>query len=389
MAMDEDCATVDELYNERMRSWYFSRQEIENNSPSRKDGIDRRKESELRMLYCSFIGDVGRRLKLPQISIATAIMFCHRFYLHQSHAKNEWQTIATVCIFLAAKVEDTPCALDSVVRVAYETMYRRDSTAARRISQKDVFEKQKALILIGERLLLSTVRFDFNVQHPYKPLLDALNKLRITRKDVRQVAWNFVNDWLRSTLCLQYKPHYIAAGSLFLAAKFHNVKLPSGRGYAWWNEFDVNPRQLEAAIREMMELYASKQRSVATPHLEKPIVEAPAVEKQQISSSPDSVLSAPGFSTSSPSHDLNGEEGGSQRDFECSTSNAEVEKGLNQVDVCRIKELMKKRKRQREVYGKAVTSVDCNEEEDAWIEREIEGGIILGAESPRKKRKQL
>lgn len=139
----------------------------------------------------------------------------------------------------------------------------------------------------------------------------------------------------------------------------------------------------------MMELYASKQRSVATPHLEKPIVEAPAGEKQQISSSPDSVLSAPGFSTSSPSHDLNGEEGGSQRDFECSTSNAEVEKGLNQVDVCRIKELMKKRKRQREVYGKAVTSVDCNEEEDAWIEREIEGGIILGAESPRKKRKQL
>lgn len=57
--------------------------------------------------------------------------------------------------------------------------------------------------------------------------------------------WCFVYFRLRSTLCLQYKPHYIAAGSLFLAAKFHNVKLPSGRGYAWWNEFDVNPRQLE------------------------------------------------------------------------------------------------------------------------------------------------
>ncbi|OAY78300.1 Cyclin-T1-2, partial [Ananas comosus] len=223
MAMDEDCATVDELYNERMRSWYFSRQEIENNSPSRKDGIDRRKESELRMLYCSFIGDVGRRLKLPQISIATAIMFCHRFYLHQSHAKNEWQTIATVCIFLAAKVEDTPCALDSVVRILVPEHL---------VPWQDVFEKQKALILIGERLLLSTERFDFNVQHPYKPLLDALNKLRITRKDVRQAP---------EYTGLQYKPHYIA----------------------------------QAAIREMMELYASS-KDQWLPHLEKPIVEAPA-----------------------------------------------------------------------------------------------------------------
>lgn len=49
---------------------------------------------------------------------------------------------------------------------------------------------------------------------------------------------------LRTTLCLQYKPHYIAAGSLYIAAKIHNVKLPSGKDYAWWNEFDVTPKQL-------------------------------------------------------------------------------------------------------------------------------------------------
>lgn len=33
----------------------------------------------------------------PQITIATAIMFCHRFYLHQSHAKNEWQVYICLC----------------------------------------------------------------------------------------------------------------------------------------------------------------------------------------------------------------------------------------------------------------------------------------------------
>ena len=32
---------------------------------------------------------------------------------------------------------------------------------------------------------------------------------------------------LRTSLCLQFKPHHIAAGAIFLAAKFLKVKLPS------------------------------------------------------------------------------------------------------------------------------------------------------------------
>lgn len=290
-------------------SWYFSREEIENNSCSRKDGIDAKKESQLRMLYCSFLRDVGMRLGLPQITIATAMMFCHRFYLHQSHAKNEWQTIATVCMFLASKVEETPCGLDKVVIAAYEMMYRRDPAAAQRIHQKEVFDKQKALILIGERLLLSTIRFDFNIQHPYKPLLDAIKKLGITHKDVRQVAWNFVNDWLRTTLCLQYKPHYIAAGSLFLAAKLHHVRLPSERGHVWWHEFDVAPQQLEEIIQQMTQLLAYKRRPMVAPALKKPM-QSPLAAKQEESSSPDSVLIMPGSCRSSSSHDFDGDAGG-------------------------------------------------------------------------------
>ncbi|CAN6446566.1 unnamed protein product [Victoria cruziana] len=71
--------------------WYYSKKEIEENSPSRKDGIDLRKETCLRKLYCSFLEELGIKLKVPQVTIATAVMFCHRFYLGQSHAKNDWQ----------------------------------------------------------------------------------------------------------------------------------------------------------------------------------------------------------------------------------------------------------------------------------------------------------
>lgn len=53
---------------------------------------------------------------------------------------------------------------------------------------------------------------------------------------------------LRTSLCLQFKPHHIAAGAIFLAAKFLKVKLPSDGEKVWWQEFEVTPRQLEGLL---------------------------------------------------------------------------------------------------------------------------------------------
>lgn len=44
--------------------WYFSRKEIEDNSPSRNDGVDLKKEAYLRKSYCTFLQDLGMRLKV-------------------------------------------------------------------------------------------------------------------------------------------------------------------------------------------------------------------------------------------------------------------------------------------------------------------------------------
>ncbi|KAJ9139647.1 hypothetical protein P3X46_030360 [Hevea brasiliensis] len=241
--------------------WYFSRKEIEENSPSRRDGIDLKKETYLRKSYCTFLQDLGMRLKVPQLTIATSIIFCHRFFLRQSHAKNDRRTIATVCMFLAGKVEETPRPLKDVILVSYEIIHKKDPEAVQRIKQKDVYEQQKELILLGERVVLSTLGFDLNVQHPYKPLVDAIKKFKVAQNALAQVAWNFVNDGLRTSLCLQFKPHHIAAGAIFLAAKFLKVKLPSDGEKVWWQEFDVTPRQLEEVSNQMLELYEQNRPS--------------------------------------------------------------------------------------------------------------------------------
>ncbi|KAK1326836.1 Cyclin-T1-3 [Acorus calamus] len=236
-------------------TWYLSRKDIEENSPSRKDGIDLKKEAYLRKSYCTFLQDLGMRLKVPQVTIATAIIFCHRFFLRQSHAKNDRRTIATVCMFLAGKVEETPRPLKDVILVSYEIIHKKDPTASQKIKQKDVYEQQKELILLGERVVLATLGFDLNVHHPYKPLVEAIKKFKVAQNALAQVAWNFVNDGLRTSLCLQFKPHHIAAGAIFLAAKFLKVKLPSDGEKVWWQEFDVTPRQLEEVSNQMLELY--------------------------------------------------------------------------------------------------------------------------------------
>ena len=44
--------------------WYLSRKEIEENSPSKSDGIDLKKETYLRKSYCTFLQDLGMRLKV-------------------------------------------------------------------------------------------------------------------------------------------------------------------------------------------------------------------------------------------------------------------------------------------------------------------------------------
>ncbi|GAB2270283.1 hypothetical protein Dimus_005187 [Dionaea muscipula] len=235
--------------------WYFSRKEIEDNSPSRQDGIDLKKETYYRKSYCTFLQDLGMRLKVPQVTIATAIIFCHRYYLRQSHAKNDRRTIATACMFLAGKVEETPRPLKDVILVSYEIIHKKDPEAVQKIKQKEVYEQQKELILMAERVVLATLGFDLNVQHPYKPLVEAIKKFRVAQNALAQVAWNFVNDGLRTSLCLQFKPHHIAAGAIFLAAKFLKVRLPSDGEKVWWQEFDVTPRQLEEVSNQMLELY--------------------------------------------------------------------------------------------------------------------------------------
>ena len=59
----------------------------------------------------------------PQLSIATAIVFYHRFYARESYEAYERFQVATTCLFLASKVEETPKKLREVIIETYKVQH--------------------------------------------------------------------------------------------------------------------------------------------------------------------------------------------------------------------------------------------------------------------------
>nr|XP_019703019.2 cyclin-T1-5 isoform X3 [Elaeis guineensis] len=187
---------------------FMSRGEIERCSPSRKDGIDPVLETHLRYSYCSYLQSLGMRLELPQTTIGTAMVLCHRFFLRRSHACHD--------------------------------------------RFQDWFEQYREKVIETEQMILTTLDFELDVQHPYAPLSSVLDKLGLSQTVLLDVAWNLVSEGLRSSLWLQFKPHHIAAGAALLAAKFLNYDLAFHQSF--WHEFQTTPSILQDVSQQLMEL---------------------------------------------------------------------------------------------------------------------------------------
>nr|AAR01224.1 cyclin T1 [Medicago truncatula] len=232
---------------------FMSRDDIDRNSPSRKDGIDVLHETHLRYSYCAFLQNLGTRLEMPQTTIGTSMVLCHRFFVRRSHACHDRFLIATAALFLAGKSEESPCPLNSVLRTSSELLHKQDFAFLSYWFPVDWFEQYRERVLEAEQLILTTLNFELGVQHPYAPLTSVLNKLGLSKTVLVNMALNLVSEGLRSSLWLQFKPHQIAAGAAYLAAKFLNMDLAAYKNI--WQEFQATPSVLQDVSQQLMELF--------------------------------------------------------------------------------------------------------------------------------------
>ncbi|XP_047316006.1 cyclin-T1-3-like [Impatiens glandulifera] len=232
---------------------FMSRDEIERCSPSRKDGIDAMHEMHLRYSYCAFLKNLGLQLDLPQTTIGSSIVLCHRFFVRRSHACHDRFLIATAALFLAAKSEDTPRPLNDVLRLSSEIVHKQHFTYLTHRFPIDWFEKYKERVFEAEHLILTSLNFELHVHHPYDPLTSILNKIGFAQSLLVTLALSLISEGLRSSLWLQFKPHQIAAGAAFLASKYLKMNLSSSHNI--WKEFETPSFILEDVAQQLMELF--------------------------------------------------------------------------------------------------------------------------------------
>lgn len=246
-----------------MPNWYFSKEGLLR-TPSRLDGIDYMTEIRYRREGTRFIMNCGNRMRLRYDTMATGAVYFHRFYMVQSFKNFPRWVTGAACLFLAGKVEETPKKCRDIIKTAKSLLHD---------NQFETFgEDPKEEVMMYERVLLQTIKFDLQVEHPYPSLLKFGKALKGDRAKINklvQMAWTFLNDSLSTPLCLRYKPEVISVAMIALAAKFNNHDLQatsSAPGKTWYHSFTKGATEsvIEDICDLMLELYGGEKKKGKT-----------------------------------------------------------------------------------------------------------------------------
>ena len=117
-------------------------------SPSRQDGVSEADETLYLQETLRFAKKCGHKLKLPQLTIATAQVFANQFFSRRSFKKYaQRHVVAVACLFLASKAEETPKKCRDLCHVYH--MCHTGSSTALDVEGEEFAKSESPLILIG------------------------------------------------------------------------------------------------------------------------------------------------------------------------------------------------------------------------------------------------
>uniref|UniRef100_A0A2K6P5U1 Cyclin-K n=1 Tax=Rhinopithecus roxellana TaxID=61622 RepID=A0A2K6P5U1_RHIRO len=276
--------------------WYWDKKDLAH-TPSQLEGLDPATEARYRREGARFIFDVGTRLGLHYDTLATGIIYFHRFYMFHSFKQFPRYVTGACCLFLAGKVEETPKKCKDIIKTARSLLND--------VQFGQFGDDPKEEVMVLERILLQTIKFDLQVEHPYQFLLKYAKQLKGDKNKIQklvQMAWTFVNDSLCTTLSLQWEPEIIAVAVMYLAGrlcKFEIQEWTSKPMYRrWWEQFvqDVPVDVLEDICHQILDLYSQGKQQMPhhTPHqLQQPPSLQPTPQVPQVQQSQPSQSSEP------------------------------------------------------------------------------------------------
>ncbi|EDW12087.2 LOW QUALITY PROTEIN: uncharacterized protein Dmoj_GI17494 [Drosophila mojavensis] len=250
-----------------MPCWYYDKKELRE-TPSILDGVTYETERRYRKEGARFIMECGTKMGLGHNTMATGVVYFHRFYMFHSFKSFPRYVTACCCLFLAGKVEETPKKCRDIIKTA------------RGILNDNYFysfgDDPKEEVMTLERILLQTIKFDLQVEHPYTFLLKYAKCFKGDQPKLQkmvQMAWNFVNDSLSTVVCLQWEPEIIAVALIHLASKLSKFTVLDWLGrqphhQRWWDMFvsNVTMEILEDICHQVLDLYQSTQKEGQEPN---------------------------------------------------------------------------------------------------------------------------
>ncbi|KAK5856905.1 hypothetical protein PBY51_010185 [Eleginops maclovinus] len=258
MSNRKDPATLEHI----KPCWYWDKKDLAH-TPSQSDGLDPATEARYRREGARFIFDVGTRLGLHYDTLATGIVYFHRFYMFHSFKQFPRYVTGGCCLFLAGKVEETPKKCKDIIKTARSLLND--------IQFAQFGDDPKEEVMVLERILLQTIKFDLQVEHPYQFLLRYAKQLKGDKNKVQklvQMAWTFVNDSLCTMVALQWEPQIIAVAVLYLAGRLSKLDIQEWTSKQssrrWWEQFvhDVPVEVLEDICHQILDLYSQAKQPI-------------------------------------------------------------------------------------------------------------------------------
>ncbi|XP_045585307.1 cyclin-K isoform X2 [Procambarus clarkii] len=241
----------------KLSGWYYEKRELRH-TPSIIAGLSVDQEVQYRREGARFILQVGNKMGLRYETMATGVVYFHRFYMVHTFQSFPRHVTACCCLFLAGKVEETPKKCRDIMKTAKSLMDE--------VTWAEFGTDPREEVMTLERILLQTIKFDFIVEHPYTYLLKYAKCLKGDKKklpNMVQMAWTFVNDSLCTTLCLQWEPEIIAIALMYLAGKLSKFEVTDWNGrnakhQRWWDMYveGISMELLEDICHQVLDLYS-------------------------------------------------------------------------------------------------------------------------------------
>nr|XP_054492700.1 cyclin-T2 [Agelaius phoeniceus] len=127
---------------------------------------------------------MGQRLNVSQLTINTAIVYMHRFYMHHSFTKFNRNIMSPTALFLAAKVEEQPRKLEHVIKVANACLHPQEPQLD---TKSDAYLQQAQELVILETIMLQTLGFEITIEHPHTDVVKCTQLVRELTHEFLQI----------------------------------------------------------------------------------------------------------------------------------------------------------------------------------------------------------